>query len=143
MSYRSHIVAPSRVFDHLYDPNYVTSSSKSFYRENCVALARSAPIHVYPSDNAMFSELHYEQRNYYVYQKNALPHLPPISNDATNAMVSVTGTDRSKFFSTPACNLKTISVDLLTAAESGKSAKQQQQEQQIKSKSTSIQTLFR
>jgi hypothetical protein len=154
-SYRSHVVAPSRVFDHLYDPNFITSSSKTIYRENCVALARSAPIHVHPSDNSMFSELHYEQRNYYVYQKNVLPHLPPICNDSSNTMVSVTGIDRSKFFSTPACNSKTISVGLLPTVTSvvdptryeidiTKSMQEQQQQQlQMRTKSTSIQTIFR
>lgn len=140
MSYRSHVVAPSRVFDHLYDPNFITSSSKNLYRENCVALARSAPIHVHPSDNAMFSELHYEHRNFYVYQKNVLPHLPPISHNDVNANItSVTGIDRSKFFSTPACNLKAINVEARSEIDVTKPSRQEV----VKSKSTSIQTVFR
>lgn len=118
-SYRSHVVAPSRVFDHLYDPIFTTSSPKALYRENCIALTRSAPIHVHPSDRAMFSELQYEPRNFYVYQRNVLPNLPSISGHeiemgkaSQQQPPAVTGADRSRFFATPSGNARTINVAL-------------------------------
>lgn len=116
-SYRSHVVAPSRVFDHLYDPTFTTSSPKALYRENCIALTRSAPIHVHPSDRAMFSELQYEPRNFYVYQRNVLPNLPSISGHeiemsraSQQQPPAVTGADRSRFFATPSGNARTINI---------------------------------
>lgn len=159
-SYRSHVVAPSRVFDHLYDPTFTTSSPKNLYRENCIALTRSAPIHIYPSDAAMFSELTYEPRNFYVYQRNALPHLPSIATSCeidTRAAPAVTGADRSKFFAAPSCNARTINVGLIAASQQqqrveignsvvvhgGKAARRSGGGDELKTKSTCIQTLYR
>lgn len=156
MSYRSHVVAPSRVFDHLYDPTFTTSSPKNLYRENCIALTRSAPIHVHPSDNSMFSELTHEPRNFYVYQRNALPHLPSIAtNEIENTVKSiptVTGADRSKFFATPSCNMRTINVGLMQSQTMTRieiensmlySKSATKVDGEMKSKSTCIQTVYR
>jgi hypothetical protein len=143
MSYRSHTAAPSRVFDHLYDPLFTTSDRKNIYKENCVALTRSAPIHIYPVYKSMFSELNHEQRNCYAYQKNTLPHFtfgntqhaPP----TTTSVTSVTGGDRSKFFSNPMGNIRTINIGLM-AEESLESI---EETQIMKFRTTSIQTTFR
>lgn len=140
MSYRSHTAAPSRVFDHLYDPLFTTSDLKNVSKENCIALTHSAPIHVYPVYHSMFSELNHEQRNCYAYQKNVLPHVPFALNPSPDAKkLSVTGADRSKFFSNPMGNIRTINVGLM-ADESLESI---EESQLVKYKSTSIQTTFR
>lgn len=142
MSYRSHTAAPSRVFDHLYDPLFTTSDLKNVFKENCIALTHSAPIHVYPVYNSMFSELTHEQRNCYAYQKNVLPHVPYDFPKKLNSLsvkkLSVTGADRSKFFSNPMGNTRTINVGLM-ADESLKNI----EETNLKYRSTSIQTTFR
>ena len=139
MSYRSHTAAPSRVFDHLYDPIFTTSDPKNVYKENCIALTRSAPIHVYPVYRSMFSELNHEERNCYAYQKNVLPHFPFPTTPPSSNKVAVTGADRSKFFSNPMGNIRTINVGLM-AEERPESVVETQI---IKFKSTSIQTTFR
>lgn len=138
MSYRSHTAAPSRVFDHLYDPLFTTSDLKNVYKENCIALTHSAPIHVYPVYRSMFSELNHEQRNCYAYQKNVLPHVPFASDSLHVKKLSVTGADRSKFFSNPMGNIRTINVGLM-ADESLDNI----EETQLKYRSASIQTTFR
>lgn len=139
MSYRSHAAAPSRVFDHLYDPLFTTSDPKNVYKENCIALTRSAPIHVYPVYRSMFSELNHNQRNCYAYQKNVLPHFSPFSPPVVKKKLSVTGADRTKFFSNPMGNIRTINVGLM-ADENAESI---EEAQVIKYRSTSIQTTFR
>ena len=139
MSYRSHNAAPSRVFDHLYDPLFTTSDPKNVYKENCIALTRSAPIHVYPVYRSMFSELNHQQRNCYAYQKNVLPFYSDFHASDVSKKTSVTGADRSKFFSNPIGNVRTINVGLM-ADESMESI---EETQVIKYRSTSIQTTFR
>lgn len=140
MSYRSHTAAPSRVFDHLYDPVFTTSDRKNVYKEDCIALTRSAPIHVYPVFGSMFSELNHEQRNCYAYQKNVLPYFSHSNPSLPGKKLSVTGADRSKFFSNPKGNIRTINVGLM-ADESMESI--EEEAQVIKYRSTSIQTTFR
>lgn len=139
MSYRSHTAAPSRVFDHLYDPLFTTSDAKNVYKENCIALTRSAPIHIYPVYKSMFSELNHQQRNCYAYQKNTLPHFSYISPTLAAHKLSVTGADRSKFFSNPMGNVRTINVGLMAE----QSVESVEETQIIKYRSTSIQTTFR
>lgn len=138
MSYRSHTAAPSRVFDHLYDPLFTTSDRKNVYKENCIALTRSAPIHIYPVYRSMFSELNHEQRNCYAYQKNILPHFTFEKTHASTSF-SVTGADRSKFFSNPMNNIRTINVGLM-AEESLESV---EETQVVKYRTACIQTKFR
>lgn len=140
MSYRTHAAAPSRVFDHLYDPLFTTSDPKNVYKENCIALTRSAPIHVYPVYRSMFSELNHDQRNCYAYQKNVLPHLSSFNPQPVGGkVISVTGADRSKYFSNPMGNIRTINVGLM-AEESTENI---EEAHVIKYRSTSIQTTFR
>lgn len=138
MSYRSHTAAPSRVFDHLYDPLFTTSDPKNVYKENCIALTRSAPIHVYPVYDSIFSELNYEQRNCYAYQRNVLPYFSH-ANPSPGKKLSVTGADRSKFFSNPMGNVRTINVGLM-ADESMESV---EETQVMKYRSIDVQTTFR
>lgn len=140
MTYRSHTAAPSRVFDHLYDPIFTTSDPKNVYKENCIALTRSAPIHVYPVYRSMFSELNQEERNCYAYQKNTLPHFPLINTFPTpQHQTSVTGPDRAKFFSNPMGNIRTINVGLM-ADESVESI---EEAQVVRFRSTTVQTTYR
>lgn len=140
MTYRSHTAAPSRVFDHLYDPIFTTSDPKNVYKENCIALTRSAPIHVYPVYRSMFSELNQEERNCYAYQKNTLPHFPFINPISTPQLQpSVTGPDRAKFFSNPMGNIRTINVGLM-ADESLESI---EEAQFVRFRSTTVQTTYR
>lgn len=138
MSYRSHTAAPSRVFDHLYDPLFTTSDQKNIVKENSIALTRSAPIHIYPVYSSMFSEGH-KQRNFYSYQKNVLPHFTLGNVQQSQASLSVTGADRSKFFSNPMGNIRTINVGLM-AKESLDSI---EETQAVKYRTTSVQTTFR
>lgn len=149
MSYRSHAAAPSRVFDHLYDPIFTTSDPKNVYKEDVTALTRSAPIHIYPTYHSMFSELSYEERNSYAYQKNVLPFYPTTSkvykqqqqrqNDDEKKLISVTGVDRPKFFSNPISNIRTINIGLMA----DKSIESKDVEMQVKYRTTSIQTVYR
>jgi hypothetical protein len=114
MTYRSHTTAPSRVFDHLYDPLFTTSDRKNVYKEDCIALMRSAPIQVYPVFNSMFSEMCYEERNCYAYQKNALPHYPGgTSATRSKKTLFIAGSDRPKFFTNPINNAQTINIGLM------------------------------
>lgn len=140
MSYRSHAAAPSRVFDHLYDPIFTTSDPKNVHKENCIALTRSAPIHIYPVYKSMFSELNHQQRNCYAYQKNTLPHFSDPNPPPVPQKLSVTGADRSKFFCNPMGNVRTINVGLMAEEESLASV---EEKQVIRFRSTSIQTTYR
>lgn len=143
MSYRSHTAAPSRVFDHLYDPTYLTSDPKNVYKEDCIALTRSAPIHVYPVFKSMFSELNQDQRNCYAYQKNTLPFYPNIISNSSKMTVRrelcVTGADRTKFFSNAIGNTRTVNVGLMAEG----SIESADDMQVIRYRSTSIQTTYR
>ena len=73
MTYKSHIAGAGRVFDHLYDPIYTTSTS-NLRRENYKSLSKSAPLHICPIFRTMFTELIQERRNYYFPQRNPLPY---------------------------------------------------------------------
>ncbi|CRK86444.1 CLUMA_CG000111, isoform A, partial [Clunio marinus] len=139
MSYKSHIAASSRAFDHLYDPIFKTSDPKNVHKENCIALTRSAPIHVYPVYKAMFSELCHEQRNCYAYQKNVLPYYSSDNISGSPKLLAVTGADRAKFFSNPVGNIRTINVglDIEDQLETTSTTKI------IEYKTTSMQTKFR
>lgn len=138
MSYRSHVAAPSRVFDHLYDPIFRTSDSKNLYKENCIALTRSAPIRVYPVYNSMFSELSYEERNCYAYQKNVLPFIAPEKELMNDKCSTISGTDRPKFFSNPLSNIRTINIGLMAD-----NYMENVDESSKKHKNKSIQTVYR
>lgn len=140
MSYRSHTAAPSRVFDHLYDPIFTTSDPKNVYKENCIALTRSAPIHVFPDYGSMFSELNHERRNCYAYQKNVLPRFSTFNRSQPPTKASVTGSDRAKFFSNPMGNVRTVNVGLM-AEETVVGGNDDTQF--VKFRSMSIQTTFR
>ncbi|KAG5679257.1 hypothetical protein PVAND_008837 [Polypedilum vanderplanki] len=140
MSYRSHVAAPSRVFDHLYDPIFTTSDQKNVYKENCVALTRSAPIHVYPVYDSMFTELNYEERNCYAYQRNTLPFIASTKQQQQQERnISVTGVDRPKFFSNPISNIRTMNIGLMA----DKNAIESHDESQVKYKTTAMQTVYR
>lgn len=76
MSYKSHITAPTRIFDHLYDPLYITSSGKDIWRANVNALTQSAPIHIIPVYKTMFTDLPQRSRNVHIMQRNPLPCFP-------------------------------------------------------------------
>ena len=139
MSYRSHSVAPTRVFDHLYDPIFTTSDPKNIYKENCIALTRSAPIRVYPVYNSMFSELSYEERNCYAYQKNALPLHMQHNTFQNGKSLSISGAERSKYFCNPISNTRTINVGLMA----DKSIENRENNAHKIFRNTSIQTLYR
>lgn len=101
MSYKSHRLAPERVFDHLYDPMFATSGEKDVWRKNNVALTTSAPINIFPVFQTMFTDLPRHPRNYYMMQRNPLPHLIPYyqpKEKTKSAPIVVGGQDRAKFF---------------------------------------------
>ncbi len=144
MTYRSHSIAPSRVFDHLYDPVFTTSDQRNVTKENCIALMRSAPIQVYPIYDAMFSEMSYDERNFYVYQKNILPFPNPIisSNIERRERFDISGTDRPKFFKNPLKNVSyKIEEKYLEVEKNEKDAKEIVECK--KSNSVAVQTLYR
>ncbi|XP_055641283.1 cilia- and flagella-associated protein 91-like [Toxorhynchites rutilus septentrionalis] len=107
MTYRSHIVGPSRVFDHIYDPLFIASDRKDICRANNVALSRSAPIGIFPVYQTMFSELPRMTRNHYVMHRNPLPYYPDVQVKSgckppqINDLSRILGTERSKFFCHP------------------------------------------
>ncbi|XP_049534532.1 cilia- and flagella-associated protein 91-like [Anopheles darlingi] len=120
MTYRSHMVGPSRAFDHIYDPLYVASDRKDVCRANHAALARTAPIGIFPVYQSMFSELPRLTRNHYVMHRNPLPYFPEVHisplrlpHPATVAADTskVLGSERPKFFCHPnmgetGCNVR-------------------------------------
>lgn len=115
MTYRSHSTAPNRYFDHLYDPLYTTSSCRDVWRENYMALRRSAPIQIFPVYKNMFTELTYESRNQYSLLQNPVPFQSDgsaIKTEIYEITADVTGHDRPKYFSNPMTNEKTVSVQL-------------------------------
>ncbi|XP_058450439.1 cilia- and flagella-associated protein 91-like [Malaya genurostris] len=107
MTYRSHMVGPSRVFDHIYDPLFVASDRKDVCKANKAALCRSAPIGIFPVYQTMFSELPRMTRNHYVMHRNPLPYNPDVQVNAayqlpqTADVSRILGTERSKFFCHP------------------------------------------
>uniref|UniRef100_A0A182NF86 Cilia- and flagella-associated protein 91 n=1 Tax=Anopheles dirus TaxID=7168 RepID=A0A182NF86_9DIPT len=110
MTYRSHNVGPSRAFDHIYDPLYVASDRKDVCRANHAALAKSAPIGIFPVYQSMFSELPRLTRNHYVMHRNPLPYYPELPVDPIRAYGAyqqhpdtsqVLGAERAKFFCHP------------------------------------------
>jgi hypothetical protein len=117
MTYRSHTAGGSRVFDHLYDPIFTSSDRKNVYKEDCIALMRSAPIQIYPVLDSMFTEMPYEERNCYAYQKNVLPYSSDFSNSMKQKTLCVTGADRAKFFKNPLNNIQTLNVGLMASEE--------------------------
>lgn len=139
MSFRSHSVAPTRVFDHLFDPIYTTSDPKSLYKENCIALTRSAPIRVYPVYNSMFSELSYEERNCFAYQRNELQLHFKCNNSQNKKYYSVVGKERSNFFCNPINNCRRVNVGLMA----DKSIENRNNKEDKNVDSTFIQTLYR
>ncbi|KFB42923.1 hypothetical protein ZHAS_00010790 [Anopheles sinensis] len=122
MTYRSHNVGPSRAFDHIYDPLYVASDRKDVCRANHAALAKSAPIGIFPVYQSMFSELPRLTRNHYVMHRNPLPYHPEVQVTSlrtygtgytaqTPDTSRVLGSERAKFFCHPnsgetGCNVR-------------------------------------
>lgn len=114
MSYKSHRVAPARAFDHLYDPLYTTSSVQNIYKENYNALSRTAPMHIVPVYNTMFTDMPSRPRNYYTLQQNPLPTQPTYNPAAQRQIppTNVSGMDRAKFFAIPMEDQKTKHINL-------------------------------
>lgn len=121
MSYKSHQTGPDRVFDHLYDPLYITSGTKDIWEENHNALYRSAPVRIYPQYGTMFTDLPRRPRNYYIQQRNPLPHFPFIDENGqySNGKIErkcrsavIGGRDRAKFFNIPLNNEMTMNLQL-------------------------------
>lgn len=123
MSYKSHRIGPDRVFDHLYDPLYITSGTKDIWKENHNALYRSAPVRIYPQFGTMFTDLPRRPRNYYIQQRNPLPHFPFVDeqgnyNHANQASgrkcrtAVIGGRDRAKFFNIPLNNEVNMNLQL-------------------------------
>lgn len=120
MSYRSHRTGPDRVFDHLYDPIY-TTGTQDIWKENHHALYRSAPVRIYPQYGTMFTDLTRHPRNYYIQQKNPLPHFPFVDGNGNlnNGKVErqcrtavLGGRDRAKFFDLPLNNEINMNLQL-------------------------------
>lgn len=120
MSYKSHQVGPDRVFDHLYDPIY-TTGPKDIWKENHNALYRSAPVRIFPQYGTMFTDLPRRPRNFYIQQRNPLPHFPfvdgignrsnrKIERRCTTAILG--GRDRAKFFDIPLNNETNLNLQL-------------------------------
>lgn len=103
-SYKSHVAGSQRVFDHMYDKNYVTSGPRDVWRANNIALAKSAPVHIFPVYKTMFTDLPRAPRNMYVMQQNPLPHYSYYTGGDHNRQqvpTNIHGADRSKFFYNP------------------------------------------
>uniref|UniRef100_A0A182KEV9 Cilia- and flagella-associated protein 91 n=1 Tax=Anopheles christyi TaxID=43041 RepID=A0A182KEV9_9DIPT len=132
MTYRSHNVGPSRAFDHIYDPLYVASDRKDVCRANHAALAKSAPIGIFPVYQSMFSELPRLTRNHYVMHRNPLPYYPEVQvcpirppyQQQPPDTSRVLGAERPKFFCHP--NAGETGCNVRYAAE----YEQEQEEQQ-------------
>lgn len=138
MTYRSHTAASSRVFDHLYDPIFTSSDERNVFKEDCIALMRSAPIQIYPVLDSMFSEMSYEERNCYAYQKNTLPFTPSFSSSFKPKPLCVTGADRTKFFKNPLCNERSMSFGLMTCEDVSYTTNVE-----ININTTGVQTIYR
>ncbi|XP_063702340.1 cilia- and flagella-associated protein 91-like [Culicoides brevitarsis] len=117
MAFKSHVVAPTRCFDHLYDPIYTISCPRDIWKKNFEALRKSAPVQCYPVYQNMFSELSYDTRNQFHLIQNDLPVDPEpelYMAEARNQMncVNFDGRDRPKYFSHPLTNFQTLNVQL-------------------------------
>lgn len=114
-SYKSHHAGAQRIFDHVYDKNYITSGSRDVWKANSIALAKSAPIHIVPVYKTMFTDLPRQPRNMYVMQQNPLPHYSYYQGGDNHHQIShvktdIVGMDRSKFFYNPLCKISTMPV---------------------------------
>lgn len=123
MSYKSHTRGAVRIFDHLYDPLHQTSGARDYVRNNQIALAHSAPVHIVPVYKNMFTDLPRCQRNYYIAQQNPLPHYPFDTTDQNQTrstgpyLNTVRGPNRAKYFSHPLTNTKTVNLQLSIAGK--------------------------
>lgn len=139
MTYRSHSTAPNRYFDHLYDPLYTASSCRDVWRENYMALRRSAPVQIFPVYKNMFTELTYESRNQYSLLQNPVPFEPSgieVKTELLNIAGNVVGHDRPKYFANPITNEKTLSVQLADPKPSTSNI-------EPRTRTTACQTLYR
>lgn len=127
MTYQSHHAAPSRFFDHLYDPLFTTSGHRDVDRNHQRALAHSAPIDTFPVFHTMFTDLPWRPRNFFVPRRNTLPHLAAFSASRSTVTsegvpppaydITASGQDRAKFFAAPLVNKHTIALRLQLDAE--------------------------
>lgn len=105
MAYRSHTAGSSRTFDHLYDPNYITSDYKDVWKANYTSIQNSGILSIYPIYKSMFSDLARKARNQYMMTQNPLPFYPFYGggddNQSSKTPVDVLGCERIKFFDQP------------------------------------------
>ncbi|XP_058064885.1 cilia- and flagella-associated protein 91-like, partial [Anopheles bellator] len=156
MTYRSHMVGPSRAFDHIYDPLYVASDRKDVCRANHAALARSAPIGIFPVYQSMFSELPRLTRNHYVMHRNPLPYFPEVHVSPLRLhhpgvggsdTSKVLGAERPKFFCHPnvgetGCNVRYV-ADSAEDEYCGCDGYDQEGQDQPRFKEVASQTMYR
>lgn len=76
MFYKSHKKAPTRAFDHLYDPLYIIADRKDVYRNNNRALLQTAPVNIFTVFDTMFTDLPQKTRIFNLLQQNPLPRYP-------------------------------------------------------------------
>lgn len=93
----------------------------------------------------MFTEMPYEERNCYAYQKNVLPYNPNFSQISYSSYsvkqksLCVTGADRTMFFKNPLNNVRTINVGLMANEDENMSCNNMQ----FGITTTGVQTTFR
>lgn len=149
MSYKSHRRGSTRVFDHLYDPLYQTSGIRDVWRANQTALSNSAPIHISPVYENMFTDLPRHPRNCYLPQQNPLPCYPNLMESKSFTIkphnqltdrTNVTGPNRVKYFSHPYTNTKTVNLQL--SITTGKDCRCSPSEEEL-FKTIECQTIYR
>ncbi|KAF2883495.1 hypothetical protein ILUMI_22668 [Ignelater luminosus] len=102
-------VTTSRVNDYIYDPLFVVSGEKDYYKAAMIAKMSSAKFQICPIFPSMFSDLPHKPRHQFVMRKSA-----PIPNykqrvkaqaeavyDIGKSYVDVIGVDRHRFFYSP------------------------------------------
>jgi len=102
------VLVANRAYDHLYDPNYITSHANDHYRATNKAMYGASRIARVPDDKYMFSELpHYPRHTIQVTSKEAVPaHVdqnwtPVEDKTVVLSSDSVSGSYRFKYFARP------------------------------------------
>lgn len=103
MTYKGHLKAANRAFDHLYDPLFVAADIKDIQRENVSALIRTAPVNIYPVYANMFTDLPQCPRNLCALQQNPLPVNPSFGGEFV--------------FLKRKCNLKSFAIYIVRGAK--------------------------
>lgn len=144
MAYRSHTAGSSRTFDHLYDPNYITSDYKDVWKANYTSIQNSGVLSIYPIYKSMFSDLARKSRNQYMMTQNPLPFYPFYGggdDNKSSKKPDVLGCERIKFFDQPIKQIKNSKI--IEEDDCPETTKLENSSHQEKNREIGCQTIYR